>query len=220
MKRLVAILVASAAAAVAAYALMVRPWHLRWGTREDEAARPLPGDDLVPHPQLNATHAVTIHAPIANVWQWLVQMGQGRGGFYSYDWIDNLMSLDMRSADHILPEFQNLKVGDKMPLAPDGFGPVVAVLEPPRALVLYGDTRLDPDAIPVMKAGDFFAVTWGWYLEEIDANTTRLVERWRCDWNSSVANFFFMRAFLEPGAFLMERGMLLGVKRRAEKQPA
>ncbi len=217
MKKTLFYTMAGAAAAAAAYALVIRPWHLRWGTKNGEAHRPLPGDDLVSHPQLNATHAITIHAPIATVWQWLVQMGQGRGGFYSYDWIDNLMSLDMRSANRILPEFQNLKVGDKVPLAPDGFGPTVAILEPQRALVLFGDTRLDPDAVPVMQPGNFFAVTWGWFLEEIDANTTRLIERWRCDWSSGVGSFFFMRLFLEPGAFIMERGMLLGIKRRAEK---
>ncbi|CAG0945334.1 hypothetical protein ANRL1_02272 [Anaerolineae bacterium] len=202
--------------ALAAYVYIWRPRHLRWGATDEEIVRVLPGDELVPNPKLNATHALTIHAPASAVWQWLVQIGQGRGGFYSYDFIENAMGLDIHNAERILPEFQNLNVGDNIPLSPDGFGIPVAILEPHRALVLRGDTRLDPSAIPTMKPGDYFAVTWGWYLDAIDANTTRLVERWRADWNPSWQQNLFMRAFLEPGAFLMERKMLLGIKERAE----
>jgi hypothetical protein len=203
-------------AAIAAYVRLVRPWMLRWGTGDDESRRPLPGDDLVPHPKLNATHAVTIHAPVSDVWQWLVQMGQGRGGFYSYDWIENWMGLDIHNADRILPEFQDLKKGDLMPLAPGGFGVPVAILEPCHALVLHGDTRSGPTMFETLRPGDFFNVTWGWFLEQVDDNTTRLVERWRADWNPSRQNALFVRVFLEPGAFLMERKLLLGIKERAE----
>ena len=202
--------------ALAAYKFIARPRMLRWGATDEEIARAYPGDELVPNPKLNATHALTIYAPVSAVWQWLVQIGQGRGGFYSYDFIENAMGLDIHNADRILPEFQNLNVGDKIPLSPDGFGIPVAILEPRRALVLRGDTRLDPAAIPTMKPGDYFAVSWGWHLDEIDGNTTRLVERWRADWNPSWQQNLFMRAFLEPGAFLMERKMLLGIKERAE----
>lgn len=203
-------------AAIAAYVRRVRPWLLHWGSSENEIRLALPGDELVPHPRLSATHAVTIHATVADVWAWLVQMGQGRAGFYSYDWIENGMGLDIHNADRILPEFQNLKVGDQVPLAPGGFGVPVAILEPCRALVLHGDTRLDPTAIPTLRSGDFFNVSWGWFVEPVDDQTTRLIERWRADWNPSLQNRLFMRLFLEPGAFLMERKMLLGIKERAE----
>ncbi len=203
---------------VLAYVRVVRPQMMRWGAADEEFKRPLPGDELVAQPKLAATHAVTIRAPAAEVWKWLVQMGQGRGGFYSYDWIENAMGLEMHNAGRILPEFQELKPGDKVPLSPDGFGIPVAIVEPCRALVLFGDTRLDPSAIPTMKPSDYFASSWGWYLDQVAPGTTRLVERWRTDWNDSLAQNLFMRAFLEPGAFLMERKMLLGIKERAERR--
>lgn len=208
---------AAAASAVVVYAFAVRARMLRWGATDGELQRRLPGDDLVPNPKLNATHAVTVRAPVTHVWQWLVQMGQGRGGFYSYDAIENLMGLGIHSADRILPEFQNLQVGDKIPLAPGGFGVPVAILQPCRALVVNGDTRLDAATIPTMAPGDYFSVSWGWFLDEVTPRTTRLIERWRADWNPSLQNAVFMRGFLEPGAFLMERKMLLGIKARAER---
>lgn len=204
------------AAAVAGYALMVRPWHLRWGASEAEAQRPLPGDELVPEPRLSATHAITILASAAEVWPWLVQIGQGRAGFYSYDWIENLMGLNIQSTDRIVPELQHLAIGDVVPLAPGGFGVPVAAIEPGRALVLHGDTRSGGANVPVMKPSDYMNTSWAFCLEEIDAGTTRLIERFRADYNPSLQNTLFYRALLEPGSFVMERGMLLGIKRRAE----
>lgn len=204
------------AAAFTAYWKLIRPWHLRWGAAEDETQRSFPGDEFLPEAKMVATHAITIEAPPQKVWPWLAQIGQGRGGFYSYDWIENLMGLDIHTADQILPEHQDIKVGDSVPLSPDGFGIPVALLEPERALVLRGDTRLDPDAIPGMAAGDYFAATWAFYLEPLPGNRTRLVERWKADWNPTLKNAIFMRLFMEPGAFLMERKMLLGIKQRAE----
>ena len=221
MKRFIAItfagIIAAISAALAAYVRVIRPWHLRWGSTENETVQSLIGDGFVPFPKLNATHAITIYAPAEHVWQWLAQIGQGRGGFYSYDFIENAMGLEIHNAERILPEFQELKVGDKIPLSPDGFGIPVLFIEPGRTLVLHGDTRLDPDAIPTMKPRDFFAVSWAFYLDPINDKMTRLVERWRADWNPSAQNAIFMRAFLEPGAFMMERKMLLGIKERAEK---
>lgn len=210
---------AASAALVAAYSFLARPWHLRWGSRDDELQKPYPGDELISEPKINATHAVTIQAPVSSVWPWLVQIGQGRGGFYSYEWIENLMGLNIDNADRILPEYQQLKAGDQIPLSPDNFGIPVAICEPEKMLLLHGDTRLDADAIPTMNPGDFLAVTWAWYLTPVDEQTTRIVERWRCDWNASPQNWLFMRVFLEPGAFIMERKMLLGIKKRAEGAP-
>lgn len=204
-------------AAIAAYILVLRPRHLRWGATDNEVDRILPGDDLVPNPRLKATHAVTVQAPPNKVWTWLVQLGQGRGGFYSYDWIENMMGLDIHTADRILPEFQTLEVGDVIPLAPDGFGVPVAMVELERALVLHGDTRQPGSGeAPVLRPGDYFSVSWGFYLFERPGGTTRLVERWQADWNPAFHNNLFYRVFLEPGAFIMERKMLLGIKERAE----
>jgi hypothetical protein len=153
------------------------------------------------------------------VWPWLAQLGQGRGGFYSYDWIENLMGLNVHTTDRILPEYQNIKVGDTVPLAPQGFSVPVAIAEPGRVLVLHGDTR-NPGTgeAPTMKPGDFLAVTWGFYLLNRGDGATRFIERWKADWNPNLANTIFYRMFLEPGAFIMERKMMLGIKKRAEER--
>ena len=211
-------LAALLATGASAYWFAVRPWHLRWGATDEEIARPLPGDDLIPDAKLSSTHAITIHASPAEIWPWLVQLGQGRGGFYSYDWIENAMGLDIHTANRILPEFQDLKVTDTIPLAPDGFGLPVVILEPEQAMVLRGDTRLPSgDEMPALKPGEYLAAVWGFYLIGQADGTTRLVERWRADYTPTVKNAVFYRAFLEPGAFLMQRKMLLGIKTRAER---
>ena len=98
--------------AVAAYPALLRTRCLTWGATSDEINRQMPGDDLVPDPDLVATRAVTIAAPPHAIWPWLVQMGSGRGGVYTYDWIENLFGLGMHSASEILPQFQDLDVGD------------------------------------------------------------------------------------------------------------
>jgi len=200
------------------YFMVLRPWHMKWGATDAEATDNLPGDELVPEPRLNATHAVTIHTPADQVWPWIAQIGQGRGGFYSYEWIENRLGADIHNADRILPEFQNPQVGDKLPLAQGGFGVPIVIVEPNRTLVVHGDTRSAPETFPGLKPGDFLNVAWGWHLRPIDAQTTRLIERWRADWNPTFKNWAYMRLFLEPGAFVMSRKMLLGIKQRAESQ--
>ena len=87
-----------------AYALVVRPWHIRWGATEERIAKPLPGDELVPNPAIESTRAITVNAPVEEVWPWLAQIGQDRGGFYSYEWLENLAGCRMRNADRIHPE--------------------------------------------------------------------------------------------------------------------
>ena len=122
--------------AVAGYLLLVRRWQLRWG-RPTRNATPLAGDDLIANPDLTATRAITVPALADRVWPWIVQLGQGRGGFYSYDALENLVGCDIHSADRVVPQWQDLKVGDQVKLHPEvGLG--VAVVEPGRALVLRG----------------------------------------------------------------------------------
>src|SRR5499427_8295475 len=127
---------AGLAAAVAAlsYPTLFRRPCLTWGATPEEAARELPGDDLLADPHIISTRAITIDAPPSAVWPWLVQMGSGRGGVYTYDWIENLFGLGMRSADAILPQFQDLKQGDALPLGPGRPLMRVEVFEPERAL--------------------------------------------------------------------------------------
>jgi hypothetical protein len=206
------------ATATTVYLLAVRPRILTWGATAEELALRLPGDELVRHPKIDVTHAVTIDAPPAKVWPWLVQIGQGRGGFYSYEWLENMMGLDIRNADRILPEHQQLQVGDTIPLAPDNFDLPVAILEPERALVLHGDTRTAaPGQAPPMRPGDYLVTRWGFYLRPLPDGRTRLIERWAADFAPNWFNRVAYGIFLEPGAFLMERKMLLGIKERAER---
>lgn len=206
------------------YFLLVRPWHLNWGVTEEEARRPLPYDQLVPRPIAQITHAITIHAPADEVWRWLVQMGQGRGGMYSYDWLENLADLDMHSADEILPGMQDLKVGDLVRLAPERMGAEaglrVAALEPGRALVLHQpfapDTRRpldrdDPDL------GNYYGWNWVFVLEQIERDSTRLIVRSRVDGRPRYLIKAFYTLLLEFPHFVMERAMLKGVKERAER---
>lgn len=208
-------LVTLGAVAAGAYALWVRPRTLYWGATPDEVSRILPGDELVTNPKLNITHAITINAPASSIWPWLVQLGQNRGGFYSLTWVENIMGLNIHNADSIHPEWQNLQVGDMVALAPNGFGIPVFIINPERCLVLHGAPGLAPTGAGEAPAG--LKVSWGFYLEPIDALTTRLVERWRMDWIPSLQSDVVMHTFMEPGAFVMERAMLLGIKQRAEK---
>lgn len=204
------------------YAFVLRPWHLRWGATAQEVKQTLPGDELIPEPRLNATHAVTIFAPPERIWPWLVQIGQGRGGFYSYDWLENLLGLNIHSADEILLEHQGLQVGDRILMAPEkdgqGFGIPVALLEANKMLVLHGDTRKDESANGMALGDGFLATTWGWYLQPLTRCCTRLVERFRCDWSPNLATQVLMRVMLEPVSFIMERKMLLGLKERVEQR--
>src|SRR6201993_1687869 len=121
---------------VIAYTLFFRRRCLTWGATDEEVSGKLPGDELLPDPDLVSTRAVTIDAPPGAVWPWLVQMGSGRGGAYTYDWIENLLGLNMHSASRILPQFQDLKVGDELPLGSGGPVMRVEVLDPPRALAI------------------------------------------------------------------------------------
>jgi hypothetical protein len=210
-------LVAAGVAAIVAYIVAIRPWHLRWGSTDEEVDLSLPGDDLVPNAKLTATHAISINTSPAKIWPWLLQIGQGRGGFYSYDWIENAMGLDIHTAKKILPEHQELKVGDVIPLSQDGFGIPVAILEPEKSLILHGDTREPgPGNPPVLKEGDYMAAVWGFHLFPQEDGSTRLVERIFIDWNETPANTFFYRVFLEPSSFIMEQKMLRGIKEQVE----
>ena len=194
-------LAVAGAGAVAAYVWGIRPWHLRWGATDEEVHEHLIGDELAPSPKLKATHAITINAPAADVWPWLVQMGQTRGGFYSYTWLENLVGCHMRNADEIDSDWQELKVGDKVWLHPKAPPVEVHDIERGRAIVLKG---------------------WGAFvLQPIDEKTTRLIIRSQGDYNpdlkNPIFNFFLWRVIFEPAHFIMERKMLLGIKARAEK---
>ena len=112
--------------------------RLRWGTRGTEATDPLPGDELVPVPKWSHTLGVAVHAPPEAVWPWIAQIGQGRGGFYSYQTLENLAGCQITNTTSILPEYQHPAVGDAVYLFPDGPPLRVEIVDPPHALVLFG----------------------------------------------------------------------------------
>ena len=160
-------------------------------------SRPLPGDDLVPRPTFNATRAITIAAPPEEVWPWLVQVGLTRAGWYSYDILDNL---GRPSTRHIVPELQNLAVGDVIPISPDGKqGMRVQSMDPPRSMIwgTPGDT------------------TWAWQLDAHPDRSTRLITRVRSRYRWLSPSIAFS-ALLEFGDIWMMRKMLLNLRSRVE----
>ncbi len=196
-----------------------RPWYRKWGATDAEVHRSLPGDDLVPHPKGDYTHAITIRASAADIWPWLVQMGQGRGGFYSYELLENLVGSDIHNADRIIPEFQHLEVGDSVRMHPkSGYPYVVAAIEPGRALVLQ--TRVDTQTGKTFELTGtmpkrYLNFSWVFFLDELNEGPTRLVSRSRNDWNRSFKNALVFGVF-GPISLVMDRKMLLGIKQRAE----
>jgi hypothetical protein len=191
----------------AAYMLLARRRQLRWGATDQEADGPLAGDGIIASPDLSATRAITIRTSADRVWPWLAQLGQGRGGFYSYDFFENLLGCDIHSADHVVPEWQDVAVGDDVNLFPDG--PLeVAVLEPGRSLVIRG-------AIPMGKTPPPFDFTWAFALQERSDGTTRLLVRERYSYTQ-----WWGPLLVEPAAavsFVMSEKMLRGIRDRAER---
>ena len=187
--------------ASAAYALL-RPFHLRWGATDAEIARAMPLDEDVPEPTYVTNRAVTIHARPEHAWPWLAQMGESpRGGYYSHAWIERLMGMRVANANTLLPEFQRVEPGDVIDRT--GYMTVKAV-EPGRYLVLG-----PPDE------GSDVNSTWALVLYRRGDGATRLVSRVRARLPRGARGLFWL-ALLDPGQFVMERKMLLEIKRRAE----
>jgi hypothetical protein len=180
---------------------------LRWGATDEELQVALPGDELVPAADLTATRAVTIGAVAGEVWPWIAQLGQGRGGFYSYDCLENLVGCDIHSAERVVAEWQSIDVGDAVHLHPE-VGLVVAVVEPGRALVLRG-------GVPIGRMAPPYDFTWAFVLRDQADGSTRLVVRERYGYSR-----WWARLLVEPVeviSFVMSRRMLRGIKQRAER---
>lgn len=192
---------------------LVRGRYNRWGAEGHELLAPMPGDDLVPHPRLGYTRAITVDAPVASVWPWLAQIGQGRGGLYSFDALENLVGCRIHSVDRIVPELQDLATGDLVRMGPDGYPCFrVVLVRPPTDLVLVGaDPRPPHAAAPPDGPG---TATWQFALRpRDDGRSTRLVVRQRLTYRDSASVLWHL---VEPVAFVMERQMLQGIRRRAE----
>ena len=203
-------LVAAILVLLIVYYLVVRPWHRRMGATRDEVQRSLPGDDLVSSPSFDYTQAITIGAPAAEVWPWLVQIGYKRAGWYSWDAIHRLVGSagsvddDRRSANRIIPELQNLGVGDVIWMAsPDSPLPGLRVVS------------MEPDRVLVLSQGED-VTSWAWFLDPIDAGKTRLIVRYRQHWEPSLANSVMFGVANDLGSLLMQPKTLRGIRDRAE----
>lgn len=197
-------LLAAAVGTALAYTRWVRPWHLRWGATGPELFELLPGDEFCRHPVIESTRAVTIDAPIDAVWPWLAQIGQGRGGFYSYTWFENLFLTHMRNAGRIHPEWQHVAPGDSIRTHPLVAIPVAEV-EAGHYLILGAHGR----------------GSWAFVIKPMPGDRTRFVVRGRSgytfpDLKLRPLNALYWRGIYEPLHFIMERGMMLGLKQRAE----
>jgi hypothetical protein len=186
----------------------------RWGATLDEHLDALPGDELVANPAIVSTRAVTIDAPVEEVWSWLVQIGQDRGGMYSYDALENLLGLDIHSTREKRNEWQELAVGDRIVLVPAGWAGMkagytlsVAIVDPPHTLVL----RQSPPEHP-------WDAVWSFHIKELPDGRSRLLSRSRSHRHTGTRGVtdVALDAVMDPVTWLMTRKMLLGIKERAE----
>jgi hypothetical protein len=199
----IGILAAVVVAAVGFFGLY-RPWHLRWGATSEELARGMNGDEIVRRPIFNATRVVTIDAQPQDVWPWIVQIGFGRAGWYSYDQLDNL---GRHSSERIVPELQHMQVGDLVPLGPgEGSGMYVKELVLNRSILWW--------------TGKDGQTTWAWGLYPTSGGGTRLVTRVRApfSWRQPASAIWLL--LTEVADFPMMRKCMLGIKRRAEAKAA
>jgi hypothetical protein len=195
--------VAGGLGAIAAYAYKIRPWHLRWGATDDEVAREMPLDAEVTDPTYVTNRAITIRALPQDIWPWLAQMGElPRGGFYSYLTVERLLRMQVENADRILSEYQDPKVGEAL----DRSGTMLVKAVEPNSYLVLG-----PQSTPDL------AVTWTLALYPRIDGSTRLVSRCRARLPRGSKGLFWL-AILDPGQFLMERKMLLEIKKRAESR--
>ena len=185
---------------------LLRRRSLRWGASDSEVSMSLPGDNLLADADLIATRAITVGADADAVWPWLAQLGQGRGGFYSYDVLENLVGCNIHSADRIVPEWQHVEAGDKVRLHPE-VAMTVALAEPGRSLVLRGGVPLGTKPPPY----DF---TWAFVALGDPGGPTRLVVRERYTYLRPWAALLVEP--VEMISFLMSRRMLRGIAERAD----
>jgi hypothetical protein len=208
----------AAVAAAGGYAVLYRLGQT-WGATVQEQRQALAGDELLPHATAWTTHAITIAAPSAAVWPWLVQMGWGRAGWYTYRWVDRLLfPANGPSADQLLPEHQRLAVGDRVPDGPPEADCWFTVerLEPQRLLVLRSTRHLPASWRQRGLAMDWI---WSWHLEEPTRGRTRVIQRNRM----RLRPVWFERAFLATivqADFIMARSHLQGLQRRVEASAA
>lgn len=212
-RRALALLTALALFAAAFFAV-VRPWYVNWGASAEERLKSLPGDDIIPDARSQQTRAITITAPADFVWPWLAQLGQDRGGFYSFDFLENLVGCEMPTTDVRRAEKQTWQLGDKLWMYPKdkaggaGFA-TLRVFVPGRALGFA--TRSLGTGLSEPEDG-----SWSMVIDPVRPNSTRLLVRGRGAYGRSLLGVSFDRSIFEPIHFAMERRMMIGIKQLTE----
>jgi hypothetical protein len=190
----------------------LRRRRAHWGLDADTAARVLPGDELIPEPRWSWTHAVEIDAAAEDVWPWIAQIGADRGGFYSYQWLENLAGCRLRNAETIHPEWA-ANAAEGLRLHPDIPPLYITSLERGRHLVAHAPAN--PGARATGRP--WVAASWLFLVEPLAPTRCRFVSRYRVACSNDVATrLSFGPTFVEAIGFAMDRRMLLGVKQRAE----
>ena len=186
--------------AVAVIAVLT-PWMDRWGATDEEIAATFPGDELLAQPASFVNRAITIHAAPEQIYPWIVQLDATRGGWYSYTWLEAMLNCRMVNADRIHPEWQDLKVGDEVKMCPKQPAP------PP---YIVAQIHLNQAIVMGHKENGQWVDLYQFVIVPQQDGTTRLILRTR---TNAVGGFWTV---IHPGVFIMERGLLLGVKARAE----
>lgn len=183
----------------------------RWGSTSAELRRVLPGDELVPAPRWTSRNAISIAGSRADVWPWVAQVGQGRGGLYSFEGLENLIGCQIHNAESILPEFQSPKIGDPIRLHPKMPAFPVSDVVADRYLLLHGHTGTPGDPA-------YLNVVWLFFLDDAPDGSTRLMSSWRYDYAPTFSNAMAYGPYLTGAInFVMGRRMLYGIKTRVER---
>ena len=191
----------------------------RWGLTKDDVTAVFPGDDLVVDPDVHFTHGITIQAPSSYVWPWIAQIGRGRGGFYSYELLENITGLDIYNSDTVLKDFQQPEIGDFVEFGPNDKSPII-LCEPGKYMAIenwidfQSQGSFDPSTY---TSNSFMHLTWLWYVEPINKTSARFYSRNRVDITSKSKWPGLIAALTEPIVFAMDRKMCKGIKHRAER---
>ena len=202
------------------YFAALRPWHIRWGATVSELSATLPGDELYLSHQTAVTHAITINVPPQRVWPWIRQIGQDRSGFYSYASLENLVGCQMPTLHYVDPSWKEREIGETVWFATPkhyrGQAKMIAAVVQPEhafAMVTAKDWRR------LQAGGRAEETLWAFTLEPIGSGQTRLIARLRGAAPTNVSQRLMLSLFWEPAHFVMERKMLLTIKKLAEGQP-
>jgi hypothetical protein len=198
IKRFIKLIVVFYALIALVYWIFVRPVHISWGATAAEQQMKMPADELISPDRVVSTRAINIYAPKEKIWPWIAQTGQNRGGFNSYYWLENLFAANMHNADSIVPQWQSPLPGDT---------------------IYYGEGE-GYELVSMIKLNEYYSLGgWTLYLDSIDADNTRLVVRYPSMEvkQSSFAKMYYYGLF-ESLHFIMESGMMMGIKKRAEEK--